>query len=301
MIGRTNAGTGGGSGATLVITGVAGDICTITKNGKSKTKTFAADGTAIFKGLATGTWSVTMSNPDGDSVTQTVAINADYSLTIAYFAATIAITYPAGSTCTCSKDSTTFTAPDTTGSWTCTVPSTGTWTVSCTDGTDSDSKTVDITTDGESASVELVYGYYLLKDGELAEGVTWHGLMYSIDTFSNGVISSTRNDNNICGSTFSPKFSMNDWKTLSFRVQLSAIYHDNTSYCPRFGVEIEHANSNNTSEAKKTFVAYTDFAEISADYQVVDVDVSSLTGSQTYYISCAGNYTGTIDQIFLRP
>lgn len=228
MIGRTNAGTGGGSGATLVITGVAGDICTITKDGKSKTKTFAADGTATFKGLATGTWSVTMSNPGGDIVTQPVAINADYSLTIAYFAATIAITYPAGSTCTCSKDSTTFTAPDTSGSWTCTVPSTGTWTVSCTNGEKTKSADVSITADGDSESVALLYEMVVYEAGSIKVG-NWENSIYSDGTVSwdaggvnlksrpNSTATSTTPWQDYC-STYSAPVDLTDFNTMKVTV-----------------------------------------------------------------------------------
>ena len=73
------------------------------------------------------------------------------------FSATINITYPAGSTCTCKNGSTTLTAPDTSGTWVCTVSNTGTWTVSCTNGTDSDSAAVTISTDGQTASCTLSY------------------------------------------------------------------------------------------------------------------------------------------------
>lgn len=79
------------------------------------------------------------------------------------FSATINITYPAGSTCTCTNGSTTLSAPDTSGTWACAVPNAGTWTVTSTSGTETDSKTVSITTDGQSASVELSYALFLFK------------------------------------------------------------------------------------------------------------------------------------------
>lgn len=177
-------GGSGGSGATLVITGVAGDTCTISKSGKSKSKTFGSDGKATFKGLETGTWTVTMTNSSGSTATRTVTINADYTLTIAYFSATISVTYPAGSTCTCVNGSTTLTAVGTTGSYTFTVGNTGTWMVSCTDGTDTASESVSITADGQSKSVTLTYSFYLIKNGvkqvdfvenKYSSTITWGG------------------------------------------------------------------------------------------------------------------------------
>lgn len=77
------------------------------------------------------------------------------------FAATIAVTYPSGSTLTCTDGTTTLKATTTTGSYTFTVPNTGTWTVSCTDGTDTATDTVEITADGQSESVELSYSLHI--------------------------------------------------------------------------------------------------------------------------------------------
>lgn len=199
---------GGGSGATLVVTGVAGDTCIITKDGKSKTKTFNSTGTATFKGLETGTWTVTMTAGTGQSATQTIVINADYTLTISYFSATIAVTYPAGSTCTCTNGSTVLTAPDTGGSYTFTVPSTGTWTVSCTDGTKTASKTVSITTDGQTASVTLIYQLVLYNAGDKNLDVT--GGYEDIGT-SNVNFPITETDNSVKFS--SPRGDFHRWRS----------------------------------------------------------------------------------------
>lgn len=173
-IGRTNAvsGGGGGVGAVLTVTAPAGVTVSVSKDGKTKTKTANADGLAVFKGLETGTWTLTIT--DGvQTSTKPVEITADYDTVIAFFSATINITYPAGSTCTCSDGTTTFTAPDTSGTWACVVPNTGTWTVSCTDGIDSTSETVEITADGQSVAIELAYwNGELYKAGNEYEAIT---------------------------------------------------------------------------------------------------------------------------------
>ena len=75
----------------------------------------------------------------------------------ATFAATINVTYPAGSTCSATDGTTTLTAPDTGGSWACVVPNTGTWTVTCTDGTSTATMSVSITEDGQSKTTSLTY------------------------------------------------------------------------------------------------------------------------------------------------
>lgn len=151
---------GSGSGGTLTVTAPAGVTVTIFKDGKVKTKTADSSGVAIFKGLSSGTWTVTITDGSQTSPAYTVTIVADYAVTVSFFSATIAVTYPEGSICTCSDGSTTLTAPTTSGSYTFTVPNAGDWTVSCTDGENNDSAIVTITTDGESQSVLLAYMLY---------------------------------------------------------------------------------------------------------------------------------------------
>lgn len=162
-IGRTNA--GGGSGATLVVQAPTGVTVKATKDNKTKVIKSNATGIAIFRGMESGTWSITIT--DGtQTTTKNVVIIADYSETIAFFSATISVSWPEGATCACSDGSTTLEAPDTSGSYTFTVPNAGTWTVTCKDGEDTASAEVVISADGESKSVELDYETYLYKDGK---------------------------------------------------------------------------------------------------------------------------------------
>ena len=161
MIGRVNTG-GGGTGGTLTVTAPANVTVTVSKDGKTKTKNSGTSGVVVFKGLASGTWTVTITS-DGKTAQKNVVVTTDYSTVIAFFAATINITYPAGSTCTCSDGTTTLSAPDTSGTWACIVPNAGTWTVTSTSGTETDSKAVTITTDAQSTSVELSYALFLFK------------------------------------------------------------------------------------------------------------------------------------------
>ncbi len=190
-IGKVNTG-GGGSGGTLVVTGVAGDTITATKDGKTYSRTFNSAGKAVFRGLATGTWALTMTN-GSQTVTRNVTITADYSLTMAYFTATITVTYPANSTCTCSDGTTTLTDTNTGTSKktvTFTVPNTGNWVISCTDGTESTSETVSITVDGQTVTAELSYNLKLFDNGDQCtnttggwsnNGYTYNNALYSVD------------------------------------------------------------------------------------------------------------------------
>lgn len=177
--------SGGGSGGTLTVTAPANVTVTVSKDGKTKTKNSGTSGVVVFKGLASGTWTVTITG-DGKTAQKNVVVTTDYSTMIAFFAATINITYPAGSTCTCSDGTTTLSAPDTSGTWACIVPNAGTWTVTSTSGTETDSKAATITTDGQSVSVALSYFLWLYKDGDTCDAVSggWSSPVWGHEDFS---------------------------------------------------------------------------------------------------------------------
>ena len=77
--------------------------------------------------------------------------------------AVISVTYPAGSVCTCSDGTKTLSLKDTSGQGFFLIPYAGTWIVTATDGTNTKSESVEITSEGQSKSVELSY---------------WHGELY---------------------------------------------------------------------------------------------------------------------------
>ena len=142
---------------------------TVSKDGKTKTKNSGTTGVVVFKGLSSGTWTLKITGGSQTS-SKPVVITADYSTVIAFFAATINITYPAGSTCTCSDGTTALSAPDTSGTWACIVPNAGSWTVTATDGNDSTNKSVSITADGQTENVVLSYTLVLYeKNGETVD------------------------------------------------------------------------------------------------------------------------------------
>lgn len=157
-------GGGSGSGATLVVSCPANVTVTVSKDDKSYTKNSGNLGSATFKGLSTGTWSVTIQS-SSQTATKNITITADYAITMAFFAAYINITYPANSTCTVkTSGGVTVASNSNTGTstktWRATVGATGTYTVTAT-ATDGSGKTksttVSITADGQSESATLSY------------------------------------------------------------------------------------------------------------------------------------------------
>lgn len=263
MIGRVN--TGGGSGCILTITAVASETVTISKNGKSKSKTADSKGVAVFRGLDTGKWTITIVR-GGVPITRVVAVTADYSVAIPLFAATINITYPSGSTCTCSDGTTTLSAPDTSGTWVCTVPNAGKWTVTSTDGDKSKSGDALITTDGQTESVTLLYITYLFKDGETYDSLTggWQG---TIDSEKKAIRldAAAGKTNSVWTKS---KVDLTNFSTVSARTNSNA----------SIGFNIIIASAINTSGQVAT-------ASLNGTETELSLDISSITGEYFVWLS----------------
>ena len=289
-------GGGGGSGGTLVVTSSGAGTVTVSNTalGKSYSKTVAAGGSVTFKGLKTGEWTVTLSNGT-QTATRSVTINADYSVSVAYFSATISITYPAKSKCVVKNSSGTTVASNTnTGSsakkWTATVGATGTYTVTAT-ATDGSGKTksttVSITADGQSKSVMLTYETYYYNKGDLCNAVTggWtktgSGGSLAFNTASMTLYVNTWGIP-IDASTIN-KVDLTNIKTLYFSVK-SATSYDVQGY-PRIGVAT--TSNPNSTEPSQWVTSIT--LSASSAFTTISIDVSSLTGS--YYI-VFGGYNG---------
>ena len=256
---------GGGAGGNLKVIALAGVAVTVTKGSKVKQKVADAAGVAMFTGLETGTWTVTLP-ADVSPPTRTVDIDVDYVVVIAYFSATINITYPAGSTCTCSDGTTTLSAPDTSGTWVCTVPNAGTWTVSSTDGDTSKSADVVITTDGQTESVTLLYITYLFKDGETYDSLTggWQG---TVDAEKQALLLAPAAGKTAMAYTKS-KVDLTNFSTVSARTNSNAF----------IGFNIIIASAINTSGQVAT-------ASLNGTETELSLDISSITGEYFVWLS----------------
>lgn len=70
-------------GGTLTVTAPAGSTVTVSKDGKTLTRVAGADGIVIFRGLETGTW--TLTSTDGEqTASKTVEIVTDYETEISF-------------------------------------------------------------------------------------------------------------------------------------------------------------------------------------------------------------------------
>ena len=130
--------------------------------------------------------------------------------------AIIAVTYPSGSICTCGGKK----AKDTSGKALFNVKA-GTYTVSCTDGSRTTSKTVSITTEGQVESVTLSYELVLLS-GTIGRD-NWNLITSGNDTisFNNYGIVSTNTGYSSAGVTKS-RLNVANYNTLKVDFNLNA-------------------------------------------------------------------------------
>ena len=114
------------------------------------------------------------------------------------FSAIINITYPAGSTCTVTNYKKTWTAPNTSGSWTFKANEVGVYTVKAVSGSKGNEEEVLITAEGQAATVTLTFEMILFDGGDKT-GVT--GGWASTITNSGYGSDDVRRDNLTVGTT----------------------------------------------------------------------------------------------------
>ena len=215
--------------------------------------------------------------------------------------AAIGVTYPSGSVCTCTNGTLTLTAKDTSGKAIFVIPTAGTWTVKAVKGSQSKSKAVSITAEGQVETVTLTYGLYIFKNGSgLTSG-------YSIKSNSNSIISAPKVSSNTIswsGNSSSggvafyidPAVALSGYTKLCVDFECSYNYGGN--YGMGFGVGTDAAASttiNNTNWTAKV----TSTAQGTIARNTVQCDISALTDSE--YIKVVGSYSaGEIYNIWLE-
>lgn len=299
--------SGGQTGATLTVTSSGAGTITVsnTSLGKSYSKSVTAGGSAVFKGLATGTWVVKLTDGSKTS-TKNITITSDYSTSIAYFSATISITYPAKSKCVVKNSSGTTIASDTnTGSstkkWTATVNATGTYTVTATatDGSGkSKSQSVSITADGQSVSVVLSYATFLFDNGAVvpfSKQVSTNSTVSIGDTILFGGSGEGYGRGAVAYTT--SKIDLTEYNSVVFEGAFTHVINSNAARS-MVGVTTQTPHPNNGMDKLFAASAYLDVQNKSWS-----VDISSLTG--TYYVCASAgdgsneNLIGNITKIYL--
>lgn len=313
------------------ITNVAGVIrvsypanSTLVVKGTSSGKQFAKDTNTTSSAKAyiflapigDASYTLTATNTAGKTVSKQVYVAKDQvqSVTLAYFSATIKVTYPAKSNCIIKNSSGTQVASDTnTGTaaktWTATVGATGTYTITATatDGSGkSKSTTVSITTDGQTATAALTYELILFDGtdntsatggwtfGEWASG----GSEFSDATISNNQIVYSQSS---YGGIFTKKqIDVTDYKTLYCECTITGYLE----YANSFGVSksTNQAIVDSGMDMNSKFVARKALAAGTyTGSNALSVDISNVSGncSLGFGVFCSNTLTIKINKVWL--
>lgn len=209
--------------------------------------------------------------------------------------AAIGVTYPAGSTLTCTNGTKTLRAKTTSGQWVFAISETGTWTVTATDGTKTKSQTVKITSEGQSVNVALTYALILYDAGNQYTATTG-GWGSSVE--SNGLIEFRANNIYISGNgnnggdyarvaIFTKnKVNLSGYSRLNITVNVTKV---NYSHIP-------HQIGISDDQNRQSFVAKT--TDNTTGTKTLSLDISSYSGA--YYVKYEMMGTGTVTKVWLE-
>ena len=233
---------------------------------------------------------ITAHNKAGEKVTGTFEEADPYAI--------IGVTYPAGSVCTCTNGTRTLTAKDTSGKALFVIPAAGTWTVKAVKGSQSASKAVKITTEGQVETVTLSYAPYIFTSGK---GMTSGFVMKTLDedhgwsVTNEKIIWSTDTATGGAGFWVTPAQDLSRFNTLKIDYKCNARYGDGNNTVS-IGVGPDAPRSGEAGE----WVAKVD-AQYSTTRAVKSVDLSGITATTKYYIKIiAYGITGEIYNIWLE-
>ena len=155
-----NAGGGSGGVGPQVVVNVDTGSTVKCSDGTTELTAIAADDKATFNLPNYGTWTLTGTLGE-NSATETITVDTAklYTVTLAYFSATLIVNVKEGAEVTATNGTKTLTGTSGTGgSLTFNISMAGTWTVSATtEGVTSNVKTVEITTEGQSYEATLAF------------------------------------------------------------------------------------------------------------------------------------------------
>ncbi len=212
----------------------------------------------------------------------------------------IGVTYPEGSTCTCTNGIVTLKTKGTSGSWAFRIPKAGDWTVSCTNGEYTKSETVSITAEGQFATVKLVYELWLYDEGNEFTSVTggWsgNGITRSKTTMKVGSTWSASSGYDTGTGTVTNTIDFGEYKTLNIGVTAAT----SNGYTAYLGIR----NASGTQIAKAELAPATAGTTVTLD--ISDLYETSgtitITAPGTTYVSVGDNYSSvTFDKVWFSP
>lgn len=280
-------GFGGGQGGGKVSVKIdPGSLVTLTKGDKTKSATADSSGWAVFKGLDSGLWKI-VATLNGQTATDSVLVALNKAVHLTYFTATINITYPAGLTCKATNGGTVLTAPDTSGSWGCTVDKDGTWTITAGDLTE----TVALNTTGETKTV--IVARWIVKNGVLTDIGLTNPLISGRNvtpTQETGYVAiKNATSNSVIGVASGQTFDLTAARKIVADIDVITVGVSG-SYTQYDGINLVTSKAISAADVTKSIANMT--AYLDADHianttgrKTLELDVSGLTGS--HYVGFA--------------
>lgn len=226
-----------------------------------------------------------------------ISNNTGSKKAIAY--AYIMVTYPEGSTCTAECGTITLAAPDTSGSVVFTIKKPGEYTVTCTDGADTEYQVVNVELNHDYV-IELAYVYWLYN---LARGINRLGTMQqgqeetTCEFDSNGLLVQTK----LCGGHY-PKYSDGTFNLNGYNklyITSNWFYHAYSQY----GYYLGFCSNVTGSYRQHTWHTYAELPYAQNPYnKYMCVDLSSETRIGYFYIFGTGDDGGNttvIDKMYI--
>ena len=228
--------------------------------------------------------------------------------------AAIDVTYPVGSVCTATNGSKTLRAKGAIGRYLFLIPEPSslpeTWTVSCTDGINTTSKPVSITTQYQSENIFLTYALVLYKDGDLY-GYPWK--IYLQNQGSSDPAGSTLKARQAGGGNFYPTIGpyinaavdVTDYSTLCCHIA-----QEDTQYAQKIYLylanSVNDVNPYNAYTTSSKRIATGELPTPRPADMIISCDISEITGEKFIGALYRNKSTSAgagfeIDHVWLEP
>ena len=220
----------------------------------------------------------------------------------------IVVSYPVGSSCSCTNGTVTLQSKDTTGVCVFYVPSAGSWTVSCTNSFNTYSTVCNVLT-GDRKKIRLSYKEYIMQNGTLSNSysiIRPTNAETAVYTAGSGIALTLSSS---CNSSFrvEPAIDFTNYSSFGVTISCTQYYNNDISYCPRLGLigpndTMGSSGYISVSERKNymTYFAYSDLLDLQQSGQYVDLEVALTPGFNNNKIFFAADVVGHISDIWFR-
>lgn len=211
------------------------------------------------------------------------------------------VNFPVGSSCTLTNGTRTYKAPSDSvslGKYTFPIPESGSWTVSCTDGTQTASKTITFSINYSYAASTLSYADYIFKAGTGAVKAmdTINGRNQTISIGTDSIVWSWNgnSDYSACAAYTKNMIDLTNYKKLCVRSTMTSLVTATEQYRAKLAITSSTPDSNASVSVWAAYVALNTNTNAT-----LTIDISAISGS--YYIVLQGaSANGNVFDIWLE-